>query len=288
MTQSTADNNTAQAELWNGDLGRKWADEQDGLDNMLAPLGFVGIAKANFRPGETVFDIGCGCGDTSLAIAEKIRPGGQVLGVDISAPMLERAQTRAAASGAGNAAFMLADASTYPFAPASADAVFSRFGVMFFADPTVAFANIRTALKPGGRACLVVWRPLTENPWVMKSLMIAAKHVVMPAPLGPEDPGPFSFGDPARVTRILEAAGFTNVKLEPQEMLITIGAGRDLNGAVDFLMGIVPAIRMILEEQTPELREKIIEEIREALAADFGPEGLRMGTATWIVTATNK
>ncbi len=122
---------------------------------------------------------------------------------------------------------------------------------------------------------------------MMKGLMIAAKHVAMPPPLGPEDPGPFSFGDPARVTRILEGAGFQNVKLEPQDMLITIGAGRDLNGAVDFLLGIGP-IRMILAEQTPELREKVSAEIKEAMASDYGAQGLRMGTATWIVTATNK
>ncbi|MSP42720.1 MAG: class I SAM-dependent methyltransferase [Alphaproteobacteria bacterium] len=285
MTQSSAGNNAAQAELWNGEMGRKWALEQDSLDAMLAPLGLGGIAKANFAPGENVIDIGCGCGTTSLAIAEKVGSGGRVLGVDISEPMLEQARRRAAALD--NATFNLADASVHKFAPASANVIFSRFGVMFFADPTAAFANIRTVLKPDGRLCLVVWRPVRENPWVMKSLMIAAKHVVMPAPLGPEEPGPFSFGDPARVTRILEGAGFKNVKLEPQDLLITIGAGRDLNGAVDFLLGIGP-IRMILAEQTPELREKVSQEVKQSLAADFGPQGLRMGTATWIVTATNR
>lgn len=285
MTQSSASNNTAQAELWNGELGRKWAAEQDDLDAMLAPIGMGGITKANFAPGENVIDIGCGCGATSLAIAEKIRPGGRVLGADISAPMLERARQRAAAIS--NVEFMLADASSYKFTPASADVIFSRFGVMFFADPMAAFANIRTALKADGRLCLVVWRPVKENPWVMKSLMIAAKHVSMPAPLGPGDPGPFSFGDPARVTRILEGAGFKNVKLEPQDLPITIGAGRDLNGAVDFLLGVGP-IRSILAEQTPELREKVSKEIKQAMAADFGAQGLRLGSATWIVTATNK
>lgn len=283
MTQTTGEN-SAQAEIWNGDVGQKWAEEQADLDGMLAPLGLGGIAKANFAPGESVIDVGCGCGATSLAIAANVTPGGQVLGVDISGPMLTRARQNAEKTG--NVNFALADASTHKFAPASADVIFSRFGVMFFANPSAAFANIRTALKPGGRVCLVVWRPVKENPWVMKSLMIAAKHVTMPAPLGPEDPGPFSFGDRARVTRILETAGFKEVKLEPQDLLITIGAGRDLAGSVDFLLGVGP-IRMILAEQTPAVRQKVRDEIIADLAADFDAQGLRMGSATWIVTAQN-
>ncbi len=283
MAQTTGEN-AAQIEMWNGEIGRKWAAEQADLDRMLAPLGLGGMAKANFAPGENVIDIGCGCGATSLAIAASIAPGGQVLGVDISEPMLTRARQNA--SKTGNAAFILADASVHKFAAAAADVIFSRFGVMFFAQPAAAFANIRKALKPGGRVCLVVWRPVKENPWVMKSLMVAAKHVAMPAPLGPEDPGPFSFGDPARVTRILETAGFKDVKLQPQDMPITIGAGRDLAGAVDFLLGVGP-IRAILAEQTPEVREKVRAEVQDTLAADFGAEGLRMGSATWIVTAQN-
>lgn len=284
MTDSTTSVNAAQIEFWNGEAGRKWADEQDDLDAMLSPLGLGGIARARFAPGEQVIDIGCGCGQTSLVIASQVGPGGKVIGVDISEPMLARARLRAAK--VDNLAFTLADASNYKFAPATVDVIFSRFGVMFFADPAAAFTNIRTALKPGGRACLVVWRPVKENPWVLKSLMVAGKFVPLPAPMGPEDPGPFSFADPERVKRILTTAGFKDVQLEPQDLPMTIGGNRNLSGAVDFLVGVGP-IRGILAEQTPDMQKRIRDAIEAAMAEDFGSQGLRMASATWIVTARN-
>lgn len=284
MTDSTTSANAAQIEFWNGEAGRKWADEQDDLDAMLSPLGLGGIARARFAPGEQVIDIGCGCGQTSLVIASQVGPGGKVIGVDISEPMLARARLRAAK--VDNLAFTLADASNYKFAPATVDVIFSRFGVMFFADPAAAFTNIRTALKPGGRACLVVWRPVKENPWVLKSLMVAGKFVPLPAPMGPEDPGPFSFADPERVKRILTTAGFKDVQLEPQDLPMTIGGNRNLSGAVDFLVGVGP-IRGILAEQTPDMQKRIRDAIETAMAEDFGSQGLRMASATWIVTARN-
>lgn len=284
MTGTADSANAAQIEFWNGEVGRKWAAEQDDLDAMLSPLGLGGIARARFAPGEQVIDIGCGCGQTSLAIASQVGPGGKVTGVDISEPMLERARLRAAK--VDNLAFTLADASNYKFAPATADVIFSRFGVMFFADPAAAFTNIRAALKPGGRACLVVWRSVKENPWVLKSLMVAGKFVPLPAPMGPEDPGPFSFADPERVKRILTAAGFKDVQLEPQDLPMTIGGNRSLSGAVDFLVGVGP-IRGILAEQIPDMQKRIRDAIEAAMAEDFSSQGLRMASATWIVTARN-
>lgn len=276
--------NTAQIEFWNGDAGRRWAEAQDGLDAMLQPLGEGGIAQASLLPGDRVIDIGCGCGATSLAIAQSVGLTGRVVGIDISEPMLAVARQRA--KKLSNVSFSLADATIYKFAPASADVVFSRFGVMFFADPAAAFANIRKSLKPEGRACMVVWRPVTENPWVLQSLAIAGKYAPLPAPPGPDEPGPFSWGNPERVESILEAAGFADVRLLAQDSRMRIGAGRDLAGAVDFLLGIGP-MRQVMEGLAPDLRGRVLDEITGALAPGFGPDGLVMDAATWIVTARN-
>ncbi len=276
--------NAQQIEFWNSEAGKRWAEAQDDLDRMLEPLGLGGIEQANLLPGDRVLDVGCGCGATALALAHVVGVGGHVTGVDVSEPMLAVARQRA--KNLSNTSFALADAATYKFAPAAADLVFSRFGVMFFADPAAAFANIRKGLKHEGRVCMVVWRPVKENPWVMTSLAIAGKHAPLPAPLGPDEPGPFSFGNPERVETILETAGFSDIRLEPQDKKITIGAGRDLAGAVEFLLGVGP-MRLILEGLEPGLRQKVRDEITGALAPSFGPGGLIMDAATWIVTARN-
>lgn len=278
-------NNSEQIEIWNGDIGQRWTEEQALLDAMLAPLGLAGLERADITPGTRVLDIGCGCGDTSLAIAEQVGADGHITGIDISEPMLARAQARA--EGRKNLTFQKADATTHRFAPASADLIFSRFGVMFFDDPVAAFSNMRGALTPEGRLCNVVWRPVRENPWVLKSLMVAAEHVQMPQPARPEDPGPFSFGEPERVERILGAAGFDNIALEPVDAKITVGAGLGLSDAVTFLLGIGP-LRLILAEQDDATQNRVRDAVTEAVKSDFGADGLQMDAAIWIVTARSK
>src|SRR5262249_40712661 len=167
---------------------------------------------------------GCGCGDTTVELSKGVAPGGSATGVDISAPMLERARALAEAQRAA-ARFELADAQTHAFPPASADVVFSRFGIMFFADPTAAFANLRRALTPSGRLAFVCWQALPENAWMAVPMLAALQHLPPPPLPGPEAPGPFSFADPARVRRILEGAGFRSVQLEDVRETLTVGGG---------------------------------------------------------------
>ena len=155
--------NTAQAEHWNsGDAIEHWLRNQDRYDRMLQPFADLILQTAALQPGEQVLDVGCGYGATTLEAARRVAPG-PVLGVDLSGPMLSVAKDRAAGSGLANVAFEHGDVQVYPFGPARFDAVISRFGVMFFEDPVAAFANIRSAVRPGGRLVFACWQPLANN-----------------------------------------------------------------------------------------------------------------------------
>ena len=141
---------------------RAWAEVREPLELQLAPLGRRALAALAPHPGESVLDIGCGGGETALDLARAVAPDGTVVGVDLSAAVL--AFARRAAKGCERVRFVQADAQVFPFEPASFDAAFSRFGVMFFADPTAAFINIRRSLRPNGRLAFVCWRALEDNP----------------------------------------------------------------------------------------------------------------------------
>src|SRR5450432_999963 len=156
MSQLDDGPNAAQVAYWNDTAGPTWVAMQDVMDVQLGELGLKAIAALGVRPGERVIDVGCGCGGTTIELARRVGETGRVLGADISAPMLAVAKGRAAAQALNWASFEQADAQTYLFEPA--DAVFSRFGVMFFADPVAAFANLRLALAPAGRLAFVCWR----------------------------------------------------------------------------------------------------------------------------------
>ena len=162
-----SNDNSEQIEFWNGSTATSWVAAEERMDALLAPLSQHVIACASVQPGEAVLDIGCGCGPTSLAMAAA---GARVVGIDVSAPMLARARE----NGRGNARveFIEADASSHPFKP-EFDLLFSRFGVMFFADPAAAFTNLRDALKPSGRLCFICWQAVAENPWLAAPMALS-------------------------------------------------------------------------------------------------------------------
>ena len=212
-TPTGHEQNADQVAYWNGPAGQRWADRQAAQDIVLKPVADLVIDRAKLKPGERVIDIGCGSGATTIAFAQEVAPSGHALGVDISGPMLERARQSAPKDLPVD--FALADATVYPFEPASFDVLASRFGVMFFADPALSFANMRKALRPSGRLAFACWREPRENPFFMAPLQAAYKHVPKLPQQGPEDPGPFAFASEARVRRILGEAGFTGVEMEP-------------------------------------------------------------------------
>ncbi|HEY8572603.1 class I SAM-dependent methyltransferase [Phenylobacterium sp.] len=271
--------NAAQVAYWNESAGPVWAQSQAALDRQLAPLGRAGMAVLAPGPGERILDVGCGAGETTLELKAAVGPGGAATGVDISRPLLKISRRRA--EGLSGVEFVEADAQTHPFEPGAFDAVFSRFGVMFFADPQAAFGNIRRAMRPGGRLAFVCWRPPTENP-VMTLPMVAALPLLPQPPQPPEPgaPGPFAFADPERPRSILEAAGFQDIAIAPHDEKV---GGGDVEATTELAMKIGPLGAQIREH--PHLAAAVREAVRHALAPHAGPDGVKLGAAIWIVTA---
>lgn len=285
MTQPAIDaRNADQVAYWNGPGGKHWTDRQQLQDIVLSPVSEVLIDRAAVKAGDAVIDIGCGCGATSFDLLHKVGPTGRVAGIDISEPMLGRA--RELAPKDAPVEFVLADATVYPFAPTSTDVLFSRFGVMFFAQPSDSFANMRKALRPSGRLVFACWRTPRDNPWMMLGLQEAYKHVPKLPEMKPDDPGPFSFANEERVRRILGEAGFSGVGLERVDLSLDIATGRGLEAAIETILAIGPTSRA-LENQPQDKIEAVTQLIRTALAAHQKGETVPLGGSIWIVTATN-
>ncbi|HKC50945.1 MAG TPA: class I SAM-dependent methyltransferase [Myxococcota bacterium] len=273
--------NAEQIEYWNKQAGPVWVNNAARMDEFLAPIGLAAIERAAPRAGERVIDVGCGNGQTSLQLAERVTPTGAVLGVDISTPMLERARERARAAGASHLRFENADAQTHSFPPPVFDLVFSRFGVMFFVDPAAAFTNLARALRPGGRVTFVCWQSPAQNPWLREPMMAIAQHVTMPPPAAPDAPGPFAFADAARVRGILERAGLSDVAFEPRTGEITLG--KTVDEALQFSLEVGP-VGAALRDAPASARAAASAAIRELLAARATPNGVALPYATWIAT----
>jgi SAM-dependent methyltransferase len=283
-----AEQNAYQVADWNGQSGARWVANQARFDAMLAVFGEAAIEAAAPATGERVLDVGCGAGATSLALAARVGAAGQVLGVDISEPLIDRA--RALAPQDTPARFRVADASSAELPEGAFDILFSRFGVMFFDDPTGAFAHMRRALRPGGRVAFVCWRGPAENDWV-RLPMGAIKDIVPPiAPPDPEAPGPFSFADQGRVARILTAAGFTDIAIAPFDASIPFGEGRTRDAAIDDAVKMafeVGPLARALADQSDDIRARAWAAVRAAFAGLPGERSVMMGGAVWLVMARN-
>ncbi|MEX4001565.1 class I SAM-dependent methyltransferase [Paraburkholderia sp. EG285A] len=283
-----AKENAYQVADWNGQSGERWVANQARLDAMVSVFGEAAIEAAAPITGERVLDVGCGAGASSLALAARVGAGGQVLGVDISEPLIGRA--RALAPQDTPVLFQVADASSAELPEGAFDILFSRFGVMFFDDPTAAFAHMRRALRPGGRVAFVCWRSAAENDWV-RLPMGALKGILPPsAPPDPEAPGPFSFGDRGRVSRILTAAGFADIAIAPFDASVPFGEGGTRDAAID------DAVKMTLEvgplsralaDQPDDIRARASAAVRAGFAGLPGERSVMIGGAAWIVMARN-
>jgi SAM-dependent methyltransferase len=282
--QQAGSANAREAEYWNSAATRAWAELHEPIDRLFADLTQAVLDLAAPQPGEKVLDIGCGSGTTVLELARRVGPTGHVLGVDISQQSVERARERIAAAGVRPAEVALSDVSTHTFAPNTFDLAFSRFGVMFFSDPTATFTNLRTAMKPNGRLALAVFRTPQENRWGIGPLA-AVRHLLPPiTPPGPEEPGQFSWADRARVHRILQGAGFREVSLTPHDPAMLLAGPRGAADAADFMMRVGPVARATLNASA-QLQKTVRSSLEAFFQSHDGPHGVILPGAIWVVRA---
>ena len=273
--------NSRGAEFWNSAMGHAWVSQQAIISDVFASVTSVSLDAAAVRSGEHVVDIGCGTGDTLLALAQAVGPSGFVLGVDVSVPMLDFAKHRAVEARLSNAAFALADGTSYAFQPRWADLVYSRFGVMFFEDPVRAFANIRSGMKEGGRLAFVCFRTMPESSWFRVPIEAARPHVPPQPPVDPTAPGIFSFAREERLRGILTQSGFREIAVKAADVPIH---GKDTTQSMAFITQVGP-LPALLETASDEQRERATDAVRNALASNIGADGRGLDVGLWLVSA---
>jgi SAM-dependent methyltransferase len=278
MSTANADKaaNADQAEAWNGPEGVHWAGHRDRIDDGSTPLHEHLFAASAIAAGDHVLDIGCGTG-TTTRLAARRAVGGLANGVDLSAPMLSRARAVAAAEGVPNVKFYQGDVQVYPFPGAWYDVAISQFGVMFFADPVAAFANVGRALRPGGRLVFVGPRDMRLCKWYMVPMTALLGH----RPLQTAG-GMFSLADPVHIHDVLGGAGFRDVVTTPIDVPMAFGA--DVAEAVEFYLGTGPVLGFLKDHpQVSEDRARDI--LAAALRRHESADGVWLDGAHWLVTA---
>jgi SAM-dependent methyltransferase len=278
--------NREQIEFWNGESGQRWAERDNVMAAMLAPVTEALLQHAEIDGCQRALDIGCGGGSGTEQLARHLGPSARILGVDISEPMLAVARARMDADPvlAHAVDFIHADATLYPFEPGSYDLLFSRFGVMFFEEPIRAFSNMASALAPSAHVAFTCWQPPSENPWVTLPLKAALAHVPPPEKPDPRAPGPFAFADPDWVREILSGAGLADIELTPATFEMAHGAGGSVEQSVREMLTLGPVARL-LAEVDEDTREKIYADATVLLGEHFSEGKIRLPGAIWMVTA---
>lgn len=283
---SPAAEGAANAEMrryWNEVAGPRWVGRLGVQEARNVEVTEMLLEAARVTPGERVLDIGCGPGATTLPYAAAVGPQGHVTGLDISEPMLDVARRRVAEHGLANVTLILGDAQVYPLPPGSFDLVTSRFGVMFFADPAAAFANLCRALRPGGRLAMAVWAAIEENVHRKVPYEIALRHLGPPAPAPSRAPGPEVFSDRDYFRGILAGAGFAGIAIAPKRFHVRGGTPASMAEHV----ALFGAVQRLMDEKGADAatRQAIIRETEAALAAYQTADGVRLPAMFLLATA---
>lgn len=277
--------NQEATDAWSGPLFDRFLRFRPYVAEGLGAHGEVALAAHPPRPGDRVLDIGCGFGDTTLRLAGLVGEG-EVVGVDVAEPFVELAREEAAEGGIDNVSYRLGDVQVTDLG-GPYDYVFSRMGVMFFANPVQALRNVREAMRPGGRVCFVVWRRKLDNSWVHEAELVVERYLDHPEETDEPTcgPGPFSMADADTVSEQLRIAGFEAIELRRSDLPMRMGA--DLDGAVDLTMAIGPAgeVLRLWGDRAEEIRPRIASEIAAALEQYVTEDGVEAPASTWIISA---
>lgn len=278
--------NADQIEYWNGDAGKRWAQQDSTMERLLQPVTEALLLHAGVEGCSSALDVGCGGGSQSMMLARRLGAGAKVLGVDISEPMLQVARSKIGDVSADWAQldFLQADAATEVFPRDSFDLLFSRFGVMFFGDPVAAFSNLRSAMRSGGQLAFCCWQALKNNDWTWIPLQAALRHLPPPAPPVPNAPGPFAFADPERVRAILGESGFADIAVTPHSRTMRFSEAPTLRESVQELAKVGPIGSLLTDQDGPVL-EKVLGAMEEVLNPYYRDGALHLPAAIWMVTA---
>lgn len=283
-------NNSKPEELkgedWAGEMGLKWLANLSLFEQMIAPIGEALLARADYKSGENVIDLGCGGGATTLAIANTVAPSGVVRGVDISPDLVAAATERARQAGVANSEFTCADAAHVQLPSAPYDRLFSRFGSMFFEEPIRAFTNLHGLLHKGGRIDLAVWASPQQNTWMTQMIGVVRNYTEIP-PAIPRAPGPFAFEDLDYLGEVLNASGFSGVDTVAYESLLPVGGvGATPKKATEFALTSM-AVGRLLGEQGDSVFEAASRDLTDLFTRHYVPKkGVMMQAKAWLVTAS--
>ena len=274
-------------EFWDSVLAPKFIHWRHVLVGGLALHSAEVMPTLPVRPGDKVVDVGCGFGDTAVALAQMVGPSGSVLGLDCCDAFMEFGRRDAKATGLTNIAFVQADAQTCPFEPVH-DFCFSRFGTQFFENPVVGLMNMRASLKPGGIMTMIVWRELAENPWLALAKDVILRHLPPPGENAQTcGPGPFSMADMRLVHKLLDISGYADIEFRRIDARVMVG--KTLDDAVEFQLALGPAGEIYREagKEAQQRRHAITAAIKAELAPYGTPEGVYMDSSSWKVTGRN-